>query len=169
MVIYTNKKTIISLLIFSFLLNCKKEKVDNTQIFYNVDLTATYNNCINSYKIESNGKVTVLLNKVNENGILYESILSKDEIDSIQQKLIKIKHIKCDSTKNQYSDGTNYLMILNDNKNRKIFLTSNTCENYKELDHLIFSIIKKFDKGNKKEVFESLRRVTSIWSRYELH
>ncbi len=154
-----NKKCyfIVSFVLF-FCMSCKVEKT--TECYYRMDLTVIYNEYTKSYKIDTEGNVFLLINKVNENGRLYESFLEQKEMDSIQEKLIKIVKLECDSIDDVFDDGTRYIMILQNKNNAKRIFVNNSCKQFQELDSLVFAIIKKVQIEKNKDFFESLEKAS---------
>jgi len=152
--IYKMKKiAILILLVFNG--GCKPSTDDES---FNIDITAVYKNNINSYKIESNGKVLALFNKTYEYGKVYETEFTKQEMDSIQVELKRITSIKCDTLINHVSDGLRYAITL-DNQKQKIYLSGNLCAKYESLDKLVSSIVKKVEKKDKKEFYTNISRM----------
>ncbi|MBW3520486.1 hypothetical protein [Flavobacterium sp. NKUCC04_CG] len=139
-----------------FCLSCKVEKT--TERYYNMDLTVIYNEYTKSYKIDTEGNVFLLINKVNENGRLYESFLEQEVLDSIQEKLNKIVKLECDSIDVDFEDGTRYIMILQNKKNEKRIIVNNSCKQFQDLDSLVFAIIKKVQIIKSQDFFESLEK-----------
>lgn len=152
--IYRMKKNAI-LLLLVFVGACKSSTNDES---FNIDITAVYKNNINSYKIESNGKVLALFNKSYEYGKVYETKFTKQEMDSIQVELRRITSIKCDTLKEHISDGFRYAITL-DNQKQKINLGGNLCAKYESLDKLVYSIVKKVEKRDKKEFYNTFNHM----------
>jgi hypothetical protein len=154
--IYFHKmKKIILFIVFIILFGCKTtDKNEN----FTIDLTAVYKNNINSYKIEPNGKVMVLFNKTYNKGKLYETEFTKQEMDSIQVKLFEITNIKCDTLIRNVSDGLRYAITLY-NQKQKFKLSGNLCAKYEALDKLVYSIVEKVDKKEKKEFYDTFNRM----------
>lgn len=125
---------------------------------FTIDLTAVYNNNINSYKIEPSGKVLVLFNKTYEKGKLYETVFTKQEMDSIQVELQRITSTKCDTLIKNVSDGLRYAITLN-NQKQKFNLSGNLCAKYEGLDKLVSSIVKKVEKKDKREFYSTFNRM----------
>jgi len=148
-------KNIVLLIAFVILAGCKAPTEDEN---FTIDLTAVFRNNVNSYKIEPNGKVIVLFNKTEENGKLYETEFTKQEMDSIQVELRRITAIKCDTLIKHVSDGLRYAITL-DNQKQKINLSGNLCAKYEGLDKLVYSIVKKAEKKNKKEFYSTFNRM----------
>jgi len=146
-------KRILIIVTLILIMGCKKENKSNTP--YSIDLSVKYNSSINSYKIEADSSVVILLNKTYEVGRLYKSKLNQKEFDSIQYEISQISKIQCDSTDSHYLDGMNYLLILKSN-DKKITLISNTCDNYERVDNFVIYLVKMFDKRKKDEFFESI-------------
>lgn len=125
---------------------------------FTIDLTAVFGDNINSYKIDANGKVLVLFNKTYEKGRLYETEFTKQEMDSIQVELRRITAIKCDTLIRHISDGLRYAITL-DNQKQKFNLGGNLCAKYEGLDKLVYSIVKKVEKRDKKEFYSTFNRM----------
>ena len=148
-------KEIIIILTLILTAGCAKENKSTSATSYSVDLSVMYNNSINSYKIEADSSVIVLLNKKDEIGRVYKSKLNKAEFDNIQNEVYQISKIKCDSTANHYADGMNYILILKRN-NEKSTLISNTCDKYEKVDNFVLRLVEMFDKRKKDEFFDSV-------------
>lgn len=150
----------IACFILMFCMSCKVEKT--TEPYYTIDLTVIYNEYTKSYKIDTEGNVLLLINKVNENGRLYESFLEQEELDSIQEKLYKIVKLDCDSIDDDFDDGTRYIMIVQNKNNKKRIFVNNSCKQFQELDSLVFAIIKKVQIEKSKDFFESLEKASPL-------
>lgn len=152
--IYQIKKIAV-LILLGFIGGCKSTSDDES---FNIDITAVYKNNINSYKIESNGKVLALFNKSYEYGKVFETKFTKQEMDSIQVELRRITAIKCDTLIKHVSDGFRYAITL-DNQKQKINLGGNLCAKYEALDKLVYSIVKKVEKRDKKEFYSTFNQM----------
>ncbi|MCP1995520.1 hypothetical protein [Flavobacterium sp. HSC-61S13] len=141
-------------------MSCKVEKTNER--YYNMDLTVIYNEYTKSYKIDTEGNVLLLINKVNENGRLYESFLEQEELDSIQEKLYKIVKLECDSIDDDFDDGTRYIMIVQNKNNKKRIFVNNSCKQFQELDSVVFAIIKKVQIQEIGGYFESLEKACPV-------
>jgi len=150
------RKMLLFLILFIFI-SCK---TSNESEDFTIDLTAAYSDNINSYKIEPNGKVLVLFNKTYEKGRVFETEFTSFEMDSIQKIFKRIISMKCETLIGISSDGPKYFIVLKNSKG-KISLAANTCENYKILDSLAYSIVKMVDKKERYEVYESFKGIVS--------
>ena len=151
--------TVILSLLLLLIISCKKG-ITNTEIMpFSIDLSLQEKQSISTYKIESDGTVTVLKNNVNEISNIYQVHFSKEEMSNIKKNLDKITLDKCDSINETYADGLRYLLVLN-NKGKETILINNTCEELKPLDDLVMDIINTYNKKEKKPFFKSLKRIT---------
>jgi hypothetical protein len=147
------------LIILSSLIVCSCSSEQGLGENYSIDLTAKYNDNINSFRISPNGEATVLINKLNEPGMLYQVSFTEQEMDSIQHILSTVPLNNCDTVRADQSDGTQYVMNI-ENKSGKKKLVSNSCEQLKPLDNLVFLIIKSFRAKKKTDYYESLKTIT---------
>jgi len=147
-------KKILIILTFALIVGCNKEN-KSTVAYSSIDLSVMYNNSINSYKIEVDSSVVILLNTKDEMGRLYKSTLNKVQFESIQNEISQIYDIPCDSTTNHYADGMNYVLVIKRN-GQKITLVSNTCDKYEKIDNFVLHLVKMLDKQKKHEFFESV-------------
>jgi len=145
----------IVIVFFVFILvSCQEEKKIHRNTSYSIDLTVMYDKYLNSYKIEYDGSLVILLNEKNEIGKLYKSKFTKEELGSIQKQILNISKIKCDSLVDNYMGGINYILTVTDEKN-KIKFFSNNCSNYREVDDFVAYLVKKIENDSKHEYFES--------------
>lgn len=130
----------------------------NHKTIESLDITVRYNDFKKFYKIYKDGKILYLKKTINASDSLFETNLTRNEYKSLQNSFDNILKEKCDSTENFYVDGTNYRIILTDNSSIKTVFLSNTCLNYKDLDQVVFSFVKRIDKKKKTLVFESIEK-----------
>jgi hypothetical protein len=146
-------KILILIISIQFILSCGKNKECKT--FGYIDLSIKHKHSINSFRIERDGRATVLINKIYEDPKLYQIKFDEKEMNYIKKSLSNISLIKCDSISNHYMDGMQYIFILNDEKG-SVTLLSDTCVQLKSLDNLVSYIDKIFIKKEKTYFYKSV-------------
>lgn len=150
-------------LFFAFLnlfISCEKNQEKNENVVYHIDLSIQQKKTISSFKIEPNGKGTVLINNMTGINSVYQIQFDKNEINNITKRINELSLTKCDTIDENYSDGIRYIMIIKDNKENKKTLVSGTCEQLKSLDRLVLYIMNINNKKEKTLFFESLKIIT---------
>lgn len=156
---FRNNHLLMLFMFLNFFISCKKNTMDNEKMLYSIDLSVQQKESISTFKIEPNGKTTVLINKINENNNVYQVKFNKEEVNNIKKKLDEISLTKCDTINKTYVDGMRYVMVL-DNTEIKTTLISNTCEQLKPLDDLVLYIMSIYEKKEKMPFYESLKIIT---------
>ena len=146
------------LFIFSFAA-CNNKATQETQDNYTIDLTAKYNNQTNSFFINKDGFCIALIKEVDKPERFYRFNIRESELDSIQRVFEKLAFNVCDTINESYDDGTQYVLLLENEKLKKEII-GGTCENYEELNKMVNYFIKKSHENSKIEVFRSLKIIT---------
>lgn len=127
----------------------------NDQTFESIDLSVQYKHQINSFKIEKDGYVVILEEKLQKETKLYKVSFNQTEMDSIKNIVTKSALIKCDTMSKRYLSRTGYLMIVN-NKNDTITYISSICKKQKLIDNLVLYIEQISSKKKKTPFYNSL-------------
>lgn len=153
---FTKKNKLILSILFLSLFACKgKSKEDN----FSIDLTVKYNNQTNSFLISNNGNGFALVKEISNPEKFYQFKLDSYESDSIQRVLKKLDFDICDTIKESYNDGTQYVLLLEKDGVKKEIVVGN-CNNYQEVNKLVYYIVKKIKEKKKIEVLQSLKKLT---------
>lgn len=156
---FRNNHLLMLFVFLNFFISCKKSTPDNEKMLYSIDLSVQQKKSISTFKIEPDGKTTVLINKMDEINNVYQVQFSEQEIGNIKKKLDEISLTKCDTINKTYVDGMRYVMVLEDAE-KKTTLISDTCEQLKPLDDLVLYIMDVYSKKGKTPFYESLKIIT---------
>jgi hypothetical protein len=156
---FRNNHLLMLFVFLNFFISCKKSRPDNEKMLYSIDLSVQQKKSISTFKIEPDGKVTVLINKMYEINNVYQVQFSEQEMSSIKKKLDEISLTKCDTINKTYVDGMRYILVLDD-REKKTTLISDTCEQLKPLDDLVLYILNLYNKKEKTLFYESLKIIT---------
>jgi hypothetical protein len=142
------------------LFGCKQKESNDS---YDLDLSIKYKSSLNSFKIDEKGNAVVLINEMGQEPRLYNVVYGASEMKYIYESLRNVNFTKCDSIKNHYVDGTNYIMILKSRNTQKInVIVSDNCEQQKSVDKLIFYIAQTFKKKKGDEFFKSINGLVFV-------
>lgn len=147
-----NKYFFLALILAVLFANCNN-KVD--QGFESIDLSIKYRHQINSFKIEKDGNVVILEEKLQKESKLYKVSYNQTEMDSIKNIVNKVALIKCDTLSNPPLSRMGYLMIVN-SKTDSITYINGTCKQQKLVDNLVLYIEQISSKKKKTAFYKSL-------------
>lgn len=147
-----NKYFFLVLILATLFVTCKNK---NDQSFESIDLSIQYKHQINSFKIEKDGNVLILEEKLQKEAKLYNVSFNQTEMDSIENAVNQVRLIKCDTLYNPPLSRSGYRMIVN-NKTDSIIYIYNTCEQQKLVDDLVSYIEQISGKKKKIPFYKSL-------------
>lgn len=147
-----NKYFFLVLILATLFVTCKNK---NDQSFESIDLSIQYKHQINSFKIEKDGSVVILEEKLQKESKLYNVSFNQTEMDSIKNVVNQVRLIKCDTLDNPPLSRTGYRMIIN-NKSDSIIYIYNTCKQQQLIDNLVSYIEQISGKKKKTPFYKSL-------------
>lgn len=147
-----NKYFFLALILAVLFANCNNK---DDQGFESIDLSIKYRHQINSFKIEKDGNVVILEEKLQKESKLYKVSYNQTEMDSIKNIVNRVGLIKCDTLSNSPLNRMGYLMIVN-NKTDSITYFNNTCKEQKLVDNLVLYIEQISNKKKKTAFYKSL-------------
>lgn len=147
-----NKYFFLALILAVLFVTCNNK---NDQGFESIDLSVKYKHQINSFKIEKDGNVVILEEKLQKESKLYKVSFNQIEMDSIKNMVNKSALIKCDTLSKRYLSRTGYFMIVN-NKTDSITYISSICKQQKLVDNLVLYIEQISSKKKKTAFYNSL-------------
>jgi hypothetical protein len=155
---YKVYKLFVLVAILSIIVNCKNDSQINKNKFYNIDLAIKYKKQVNSFMIETDGRILVIIKEIYKPDKYYKVIFNDSEMNYIQRVLKKIDFSKCDTINQNVTDGIQYVLYL-ENKEDKRRVIGGTCEQQKPLDELVKFIDKTFKRKKKKNLFNGLNLI----------
>jgi|GEM_PF-3946867 len=147
-----NKYIFLALILAVLFATCNKND-DNG--FESIDLSVKYRHQIKSFKIEKDGNVIILVEKLQKESKLYKVSFNQTEMNNIKNIVNKSALIKCDTLSKHLLSRMGYFMIIN-NKIDSLTYISGICKQQKLVDNLVLYIEEISSKKKKKVFYNSL-------------